>query len=382
MRILITNNAFSKRTGSELYAKEVSEELKKRGHSVAVFSTDIGGLAQEMIKDGIEVVDDLAKLSWVPDIIHAQHHLETMIALSYFPDVPAIYICHGWRPWQEAPPLHPRIMEYAAVDLLTLDHAINNSNVPKEMIRLIHNFADCGRFKRRMPLPDKPKKALVFSNYASEENYLPLVRQACSREDIKLDAIGYLSGNQTGVPENFLGNYDIVFAVGRSAFEALVTGATVVICGDQGVGPMVSCKNMKRLYDFNFGTGAMYSKPDAEVIHQEICLYDADDSARLTDKLREIIDIAPAIGILESFYGEAIDKHKNKKINPEDEARAFSNYLRVIAINLKSKYQEIGGSPSAAQQKNQEIEWMKSSKFWKLREKYLSFKKGLGLGNR
>ncbi len=44
-----------------------------------------------------------------PDIIHGQHHAETMTALLHFASVPAVFFfCHGWRPPEEEPPLFPR----------------------------------------------------------------------------------------------------------------------------------------------------------------------------------------------------------------------------------------------------------------------------------
>jgi len=404
MKILMTNNNLLMRSGSELYVKEVAEELIRRGHIVAAYSTHVvGELGKLMNQFGIQTTDDLAELSWTPDIIHGQHHLETMTALAYFPNVPAIYICHGWKPWQEAPPLHPRIIEYAAVDKLTLQHAIEDHHIIPDKIRLIHNFVDLDRFKQRVPLPPKPKKALVFSNYANEGNYLPLVRQACFKANIELEVIGFSSGHQVDKPEDVLKKYDLIFAVGRSAFEALATGSAVVICGEWGVGPMVTAQNMRELYDLNFGVAAMYSRPDADVIYSEIGHYNADDSAILTKNLRAMIDIRQAVEVIEKIYIEAVGKFKNAKIKPEDEARAFSDYLKNISLLLKKKYQEVQekhpkifsanltigqkdqelfGLSQAIQQKEQEVKKMtqevsfiKSSKFWKLREQYLKLRK-------
>ncbi len=38
-----------------------------------------------------------------------------MAALARFPGVPAIYVCHGWLPWEETPPRHPRLRRYVTV---------------------------------------------------------------------------------------------------------------------------------------------------------------------------------------------------------------------------------------------------------------------------
>ena len=52
-----------------------------------------------------------------------------MTAPLRFPGVPAVYVYHGWRPWEEAPPRFPRILRYIAVsrpcrDRLVFEHAI------------------------------------------------------------------------------------------------------------------------------------------------------------------------------------------------------------------------------------------------------------------
>lgn len=378
MKVLITNNSLSKRSGSELYVQEVAEELIKRGHTVAAYSTNLGELATIMNQLGVQTVDDLSRLSWIPDVIHGQHHLETMTAIAHFPGVPAIYICHGWRSWVESPPLHPRIMEYFAVDSLTLDSAISEHGVPPDKIRLLHNFVDLDRFKQRGPLPDKPAKALIFSNYARESNYLPLVRQACMKAGITLDTVGLSSGHPVDQPEKILKNYDLIFAVGRSALEALATGASVVICGVWGVGPMVTLQEKDKLRDQNFGSAAMYSKPDADVIYREICNYSAKDSEALTKSLRTIIDIKPALDKIEQLYVEAVEKYKTADISMESEARAFSSYLKSVSTftkqELQRKNKEIRQLTRLIEKNNQK---MKSSKFWKFRRIYLSLKNKL-----
>ena len=112
MRILITQRELIHRAGSELFTIEVATELGKRGHEVAVFCPRLGQLANIMFAAGVWIKPRLAEIPWVPEIIHGQHHLQTMAALAYFPKAPAVYHCHGYFPWVEQVPLHPRIRTY------------------------------------------------------------------------------------------------------------------------------------------------------------------------------------------------------------------------------------------------------------------------------
>lgn len=389
MKILITNNALCTRSGSELYVQELAQALVHRGHIVAAFSTDIGELAQKMITQGVTVIDDLAQLPWAPDIIHAQHHLETMIALAYFPQTPAIYVCHGWRPWQEAPPLHPRIMTYFAVDTKTRDQAITKHGVPSGNIHIMHNFVDLDRFQQRAHLPIKPQKALVFSNYAHEGNFLPSIREACRKANVSLDVVGASFGNAVDKPENILGDYDLVFAVGRSALEALASGVAVVICGECGVGPMVTYMEIEKLRDLNFGVAAMYTGLDADVIYKEICCYNAEDAKCVTQYLRERIGLERTVKDLEKLYKHAIDAHILIQCDEDVDLHAHAKYLKKIAILLKQNdyncsamrenshlHQErFRQKELKLEQKISEINLMRSSHFWKMRGIYMRFKK-------
>src|SRR5690348_10031204 len=112
MRVLLTNNTLSQRAGSELYLSDVARALRDRGHLPVAYTTVHGEVADDLRAISIPVVDDLGKLVEPPDLIHGQHHLETMTALLHFPAVPAVYFQHGPRPWEETAPRFPRILRY------------------------------------------------------------------------------------------------------------------------------------------------------------------------------------------------------------------------------------------------------------------------------
>jgi hypothetical protein len=92
MRILITAFSCATRTGVEVYVRDVAVSLLKRGQVPIVYSPHLGELAQELRSLTIQVVDDLNTIVAPPDLIHGQHHLETMMALLHFPGVPAVLL--------------------------------------------------------------------------------------------------------------------------------------------------------------------------------------------------------------------------------------------------------------------------------------------------
>lgn len=335
LRVLITNNTLAGRAGSELYVRDTATELLKRGHSPIAYSTILGEVARELEVANIPVVDDLNHLAVAPDLIHGQQHMELMTALLHFPQVPAIQFTHNSSSWYERPVQFPRILRYAAVDHacrdLLLEHAI-----PEERIRVLLNFVDLARFRsRRRPLSPTPQRALLFSNYASEETHLPAVREACARASIQLDVVGSQTNSATEQPENILGEYDLVFAKGRSALEAMAVGAAVLLCDYEGSGPIVTQANFAELRPLNFGRRALSEPLDAEVLVEEIKRYDAGDALRVSQTVRSSAGHEPVVDELISLYEEVIQEfQQNGHAEKLEEDRAAAAYLRQLKIDF------------------------------------------------
>ncbi len=332
MRILLTNNTLASRAGSELYIRDIAMALLARGHQPIAYSRHLGDVAQELRKNSVVVVDDLAELHQPPDIIHAQHHLEAMTALTRYPHVPAVYVCHGWLPPEEAPINHPRIYRYIAVDELVKLRLVEECGVPDTMVRVHLNFVDLARFQQRRPLPLTAQRALAFSNYINDSNILPALRAACAHAGIQLDALGATVGNAVDTPETVLGEYDIVFAKGRAALEACAVGAAVIACDAAGIGEMVSTDSLKHFRDYNFGLRLLRNKVTVEAVAEQLERYNATDTSAVTDMVRADIGIDLAIEKLELEYRAAIEAHGQRDGYAPDaveqEARAVSAYLR------------------------------------------------------
>jgi hypothetical protein len=94
----------------------VGTNLLRRGYPPIVYSPQLGPLARELRDATVPVIDNLDVLSTPPDLIHGQHHVETMAPLIRIPNTPAVFFCHGWLPWEETPPKHPRILRFVALD--------------------------------------------------------------------------------------------------------------------------------------------------------------------------------------------------------------------------------------------------------------------------
>ncbi|HKO00409.1 MAG TPA: glycosyltransferase, partial [Thermoanaerobaculia bacterium] len=260
MRILLTNSTLADRSGSELYLRDLAIALRKRDHHPIAYSPLLGDVAGDLRDAAIPVTNDLRTIKVAPDVIHGQHHLETMTALAHFPGVPALYVCHGWLPWQEAPPSYPRLLRYVAVDDTVLDRLVVESGIDPARVQTLYNFVDLTRFAQRGALPAKPRRGLVYNSRASEENFGDVVREACAASGIEIDVLGYGADRPVREPERLLAQYDVVFARARSALEAMAVGCAVIVCDPSGIAGLVTTKNFDAMRRRNFGVRTL-TKP-------------------------------------------------------------------------------------------------------------------------
>ena len=335
MRILLTNNTLDFRAGSELYVLDIARELQKRGHQPVAFSQQQGTVAASLRESGIPVVDDPRKIVVAPDVIHGHHHIETLIALTSLPGVPAISFCHGWAPWQEAPLQFPRVLRYVAVDQPCWEKLVLENGIPSGKVELLFNFVDTACFQGRSALPTIPRRALAFGNYFSPGPTLEPLQKACGDLGIQLDVVGISCGYSHPAPEQLLTGYDLVFAKARSALEAMAVGAAVVLCGPQGLGPLVAPDNWKNLRGVNFGFRSLNLPLTAEQVTSQIRLYDAEAATEVRDRVRSEATLTDAVDRLCGLYEEVVREGETIPPDLAAESTAVAEYMLRWAPRYK-----------------------------------------------
>jgi hypothetical protein len=303
LRVLITNWCVNLRTGTEVYVQDLALELRRQGHEPAIHTLVPGPLAEQIRSADIPIFDNLKSPPFRPDVIHGHHYHPTMKALARFSGVPAIFICHDHTSPHDGTPFHPRIRRYFGVSRLCLDR-LRAEGAPEA--RFLANFVDLGRFRPRPPLPERPRRALLFSNYARQETQLPAVTEACRQAGIELDVVGGGVGRTIEHPEDILGDYDVVFAKAKAAMEALAVGAAVVLCDYGGVGPLVTAAEFDRLRPLNFGFQSLTDPLDPARIVRQLARYDAADAARVRDLMRSTSGLADSARRLTDTYREVV----------------------------------------------------------------------------
>ncbi len=308
MRILFANYSLRERTGSEMYVADLVSVLTAKGHDCGVYSPRLGPLAEVVRQAGVAVVPRPERLPWQPDLIHGNGRAETQAALKAFPGVPALFVCHDHVHWSGSPPLHPAVRRYLGVSRLCLER-LRREGVEDRLIALSLNWVNLERFRPRAPLPPQPQRALVFSNYATEDTHLPAVRQACHQAGIQLDVAGIAVGHPLEWPELVLGEYDLVFAKAKAALEAMAVGTAVVLCDFGGVGPLVTSGDFDRLRELNFGYQALTAPLEARHLREQIRRYDPVEAALVRDRVRAEAGLEGAAARLLATYQEVMEEN-------------------------------------------------------------------------
>jgi Glycosyltransferase Family 4 len=341
MRILMTQRELIHRAGSELFTVEVATELGKRGHEVAVFCPRLGQLANIMFAAGVWIKPRLAEIPWVPEIIHGQHHLQAMAAIGYFLKVPAIYHCHGYFPWVEQVPLHPRIRTYVMMCQWMVGGLEPKFGIPRDRVEVMPNFVNTSRFSQVRTAPDRPRRAVLFSNAGLPLKELAKLESACREEGLSLDKIGMAYGTQQPRPEIFLLDYDLAFAVGKSALEALACGCAVIPVIPGQAGHLITMENFAEWAYANFSPRyyASAAQIDTQWLNGELRAYSPKTAAQVTAKVRGEYALSDAVDRLEKIYRGAIDDYTEQ--GPGPDVAEFAPYLERLSLEVDAMWKEL-----------------------------------------
>ena len=321
--ILITNIWLASLAGSEVVVRDLALGLLRRGYRPIVYSPTLGSVAEELAARGVSVIDDLRQLGEPPDIVHAHHSIPCGEALIRFPDVPAIYVCHAFNHWVEAPVHFPQIGAYVAVDEACRDRLVHTEGIDPERVLIFHNAVDISRIPPRpASVRERPQRAAAFGKAAA----VPELRTACEQLGIQFDAIGP-AGRVSKFPEQELVCYDLVFASARAALEALCCGCAVIVCDSRGFAGMVTSGNFEPMRAMNFGLRCLAEPITVERCVQEIGRYDPLDASRVAERSRVDADLSKLLDKFEKLYDEVLTGARRPFVAVEARERAVARFL-------------------------------------------------------
>jgi hypothetical protein len=335
-RILIATLALTdRRTGTEIVAFESALGLRRRGYDVAIFAhRAAGGLADKLRDEGFTVVTDIGSVPWEPDLIQANQTYPLVHAFARFPNLPILSICHDAKNWFNEPVNLPTICQHAAVSIACRDRVVSRlPHLPKD-VELLHNAVDLDAFHIRAPLPSRPRRALILSHH---DAHIGLVRAACDRLAIEVDALG--SGARRVVSDlpYYLSKCDLVFATGRMALEAMAVGCAVIVADYRGLAGMVTSDVVGLWRDHNFGFALLTRPLSHHAVAAEIKRYDASDAAQVCETIRRESSLDGYLDRLELIYKEIVVRNTADKLSrnvPLELLGSFDALLSALQSQL------------------------------------------------
>lgn len=344
MKILITNQHLVHYGGTELCVYTLARELQKQGHEAVVFSPLLGEAAARIREAGIRVVDYLEEISSESfDLIRGHHRRPTLLAFSFFPFTPLVYVTHGFLPRVlpfEGPPEPPVVVEkFVAVSEEVRANLVENFAIPERDIEVVANPVDMERFKPQREIGQTLRKVLLIS---SNKNRVQkdLVEQACIRLALTLEIIP--RERRVWNVEDYINQADLVVALGRGAMEGLACGRAVVVCGGKGCDGMVTEENIDALLETNF-SGKRYGRPATlETLIDEFQKYDPGMQRVNRQLALERFDAQRQARKLVEIYQKAIENSSRRESNLTPSEKIDLGHSYLIDLAKQSKETEVG----------------------------------------
>jgi hypothetical protein len=310
-RILVTNHHLQVRAGSELVTLELADELRRRGHQVALFTFHPGDLSTAFsAASGIDVLDpgrmeDVRAFD--AEVIHA-HHWPTLAYLRRFGvEAPAVMGFLGVLPDLENPPPLPTgadipwwaVSEEVAANVRSVGGWADSRPV------VIRNwYDDRSGLPALQPRQPGLQRLLVVSNHFPSELFADLARTAGSF-GAEVEHIGLPENPQT-IDDPLLRSFDAVITLGRTAITCMANGVPVLILDGGGGDGWVTAESVQHLATCNFSGRARHLEPSSAQL--ATWLNDrptADDLGHVREWVHTEALLSKAVDQLEDLYAAA-----------------------------------------------------------------------------
>lgn len=324
MRIGLLTTFLNTLTGSELFVFDVARALRRRGHEVTCVVLTLAPdspLPKLLRREGVTVTDALPEEGALDALVFQLLETYPLVAGRWL-DVPRIGISHGPKLPEHIPPADlPGVTHLA----LTEEGAAFQRERGWPHVHHLPYGIDLDRFAAGPPLPEHPRRALVHSKYCDTS----IVRDACAEHGIEVLELGRDSWQPGPDRDHFAGivevlddgtvvdraphvaafgverqlhAVDLVFAMGRSAVEALATGRACFVYGYRDVGDgMVTPERIAGQSAVNFSGRATSRRFDRRSMAEDLGLYRAAMGEHNVRWAREHRDLESFVGGLEAL---------------------------------------------------------------------------------
>jgi len=313
MNILVANHLLRQTGGTQNYTYALIVELLRLGHQVEYFTFKKGIVSRKIEELGVRY-----KSRSQYDLILANHN--TSLELLHRNGL-IIQTCHGMLPALEQP------SKYADAYVSVTREVYNHLKSKGVTSTIIHNGIDCRRFKPTREL--NPQLRCVLSLCQTDEANA-LIEEVCRQQQLRFMTADKRLHNVWEI-EDLINQADMVVGIGRSLYDAMACGRTVVSFDQRsystalGDGYLHSGNVVKALEHNCSGRGAG-RKMDAPALAEEFKHYNPADGQFLREFALQELNIEKAV----QQYLAIAQQHGPKQSRPV-------NYLYAKYLHLKGR---------------------------------------------
>jgi hypothetical protein len=249
LRVILGTSAFAHPGGTESYVLTVAHELRRLGHEAVVTALELGEMADLARRRGIVVAHDPSELPPGCDVLFAQDAIITGALAERYPNTRLVAFAHSDLFDHQLPVVLPGVVAAVVVASDRVAQRIQALPLDAPVVRLRHPI-DTERFSPRGPIRERPRRALILSNYLKGDRRDALTGpwQAAGVECVQVGAP--TQAELDVVPA--IAEADIVVAKARAALEGMSCARAVYVFDEFGGDGWVTPDNYARLEADNF----------------------------------------------------------------------------------------------------------------------------------
>jgi hypothetical protein len=227
----------------------VAHELRRLGHEPIVTAQELGAMADLAQQRGIVVARDASELPPTCDAVFAQDAIMAGTLAERYPETRLVAFAHSDLFDHQLPVLLPGVVSAVVVGSDRVAARIKALPLDAPIVRLRHPI-NTERFLPRGPIRERPRRALILSNYLQGDRRRALT-DAWEDAGVECVQVGAPAGAELDVVPA-IAEADIVVAKGRAALEGMSCARAVYVFDEFGGDGWVTPENYSSLESDNF----------------------------------------------------------------------------------------------------------------------------------
>jgi hypothetical protein len=230
MRVVLGRQSLVQPGGTQTYALTVARELERLGHEVTLAAEELGPMADAAREQGTRVVS-LDELPSECDAVLAHDLGMAGLLGARYPDATLTYVVHSDGFDHQLPPLIPGAVDAVVACSDRFAARVRALAIDAPIVRLREPI-DVDGYLYPTPLPERPRRALILSNYLRGPKR-DMLTDAWESAGVECVQVGRPTGAMLD-PRAAIQEADIVVAKARAALEGMCCGRAVYIYDQYG----------------------------------------------------------------------------------------------------------------------------------------------------